>query len=188
MPDITFVKPFTLTRASGDQEYFTPGTYTVDDEVAGHWFALAHTADPPPPDIKVGTRAFVHTQLAEKRREALIAAVDESRWWTRRRRSVSAPVAGLAWAPLSLTRPPARHNSPPSARHRASQPRCDNGARQAALLIPPRWRRRAALKEYVDAVSPWTVGCDRGGVGCPGDYPYSWLAHAGAEGACFVFE
>jgi hypothetical protein len=66
-----------LTRASGDQEYFTPGTYTVDDEVAGHWFALAHTADPPPPDIKVGTRAFVHTQLAEKRREALIAAVDE---------------------------------------------------------------------------------------------------------------
>jgi len=77
MAEIVVVKAFTFTHASGEQEYFAPGNYTVSDEVANHWFVQAHTPDPPPPDVKPGTRAFANTQLAERRRADQIAAVGE---------------------------------------------------------------------------------------------------------------
>lgn len=41
MPQIEVVHPFTYTD-KGEQKYYAPGTYDVDQSVADHWFTKAH--------------------------------------------------------------------------------------------------------------------------------------------------
>jgi hypothetical protein len=43
MKRINIKQPFTLTDGGGQQHRFTPGIAAVEDWIAGHWYARAHS-------------------------------------------------------------------------------------------------------------------------------------------------
>ena len=55
---MTFTKHFTFTHPDHTQEVFPVGTLDVPVEVADHWYAQHHTANPPTEPPKPGTPAY----------------------------------------------------------------------------------------------------------------------------------
>lgn len=64
----TFVKGFTFTHRDHVREIFPAGSYEVPEEVATHWFAQAHTENPPEGQPVPGTPAYT-----ERARKELLA-------------------------------------------------------------------------------------------------------------------
>src|SRR5690242_15870376 len=51
-----------------------PGVHMVSPEIANNWFVLAHTNDPPPPELTPGTKQYAAAQLAKAARKRLLEA------------------------------------------------------------------------------------------------------------------
>jgi hypothetical protein len=66
---MTFVNHFIFTHADHEREVFRAGTYEVPVEVAGHWYAIAHTDTPQDLAPAPGTPAY-----AERLRKDGLAA------------------------------------------------------------------------------------------------------------------
>jgi hypothetical protein len=80
------VKPFTLTHDDHTKEHFVPGDYERPAHIAFHWFVQAHTDNPPPDALAIGSpqhavamRALVakRRQLLQEAEEAYNAALEE---------------------------------------------------------------------------------------------------------------
>jgi hypothetical protein len=57
---------------------FKKGVHVLPPELAENWFILAHSDNPPPPQLKVGTPAYVNNERAKAAAEAITRAAEET--------------------------------------------------------------------------------------------------------------
>lgn len=75
--EMNVVNAFTFQHQDGNLQHFTVGRHKVPPHVADHWFAKAHTDDPPPPELKAGTVEYADAQRRAKQRQSLAEAALE---------------------------------------------------------------------------------------------------------------
>lgn len=79
MPRVNIVHAFTLTHSDGKLERFKEGVHEVSDEVASHWYVIAHSDKQGKPVLKPGTPEYAKEAARKNaRRKLLDAAVEEA--------------------------------------------------------------------------------------------------------------
>lgn len=78
MKNVQIVKAFTLTHDDGSLERFNPGVYELEDNIAEHWYVVAHSNNPGPFRPAAGTPEYAKEEARKAaRRKVLDAAIEE---------------------------------------------------------------------------------------------------------------
>lgn len=77
MKRVTIIQAFTLTLDNGSTQRINAGTHEMEDDIADHWYVIAHSDNPGYSPPKVGTPEYAREAAKKIARAKLIEAAVE---------------------------------------------------------------------------------------------------------------